>query len=129
MKVDINITAIIILVIFIGGAYGFYRYAMGSQYRISADTAKKLLADKQFDVVVDVRTVIERNTLGSYPGSVHIPSQELTKKMPMMFPKKETHVLVYCNTGQRARAATEILQGMGYTNAVYIASGHRSIMM
>jgi phage shock protein E len=128
MKVDINITAIVILVIFIGGAYGFYRYAMDSQYRISADTAKKLLATKQFDVVVDVRTVIERNTLGSYPGSVHIPSQELTKKMPMMFPDKETRILVYCNTGQRARTATEILQSMGYTNAVYIASGHTSIM-
>ncbi len=129
MKVDINITAIIILIIFIGGAYGFYRYAMDSQYRISADTAKKLLADKQFDVVLDVRTLLERNTMGSYPGSVHIPSQELTKKVYMMFPNKETRILVYCNTGQRARAATEILQGMGYTNTVYIASGHRSIMM
>ena len=128
MKVDINITAIIILVIFIGGAYGFYRYAMDSQYRVSSETAKKLLADKQFDVVIDVRTLLERNTMGSYPGSVHIPSQELTKNMQMMFPNKETRVLVYCNTGQRARVATDIFQGMGYTNAVYIASGHRSIM-
>lgn len=128
MKVNIHITAIVILIIFIACAYGLYHYAMYSQHRISAETAKTLLANKQIDMVVDVRTILERNTLGYYPGSVHIPSQELTKKMSEMFPNKETHILVYCNTGQRARVATEILQHMGYTNAVYIASGHRSIM-
>lgn len=129
MKLTIHITTLLFLVIFIGIVYVAYQYAMGSQYRISADTAKKLLAAKQFDVVMDVRTVVERNTLGYYPGSVHIPSQELAKKMPLMYPNKDTRILVYCNTGQRARAATEILQGMGYTNAVYIASGHRSILL
>lgn len=129
MKLTIHITSLLFLVICIGIVYVAYRYAMESQYRISADTAKNLLASKQIDVVLDVRTNLERNTLGYYPGSVHIPRQELEKKMPMMYPNKGTRILVYCNTGQRARAATEILQGMGYTNAVYIVSGHRSIMV
>jgi rhodanese-related sulfurtransferase len=101
---------------------------MDSQYRISAETAKKLLVTKQFDAVLDVRTALERNTMGFYPGSVHIPSQELSQKIPTMYPNKSARLLVYCNTGQRARAVTEILQGMGYTNTVYVASGHRSLM-
>ena len=128
MKVDINITVIVILVVFTFIVYGFYRYATNSQYNISAQTAKRLIANHQIDVILDVRTLLERNTLGAYPGSVHIPRQELREKIPHQFPNKNTRILVYCNTGQRARAATEILQDMGYSHTVYIASGHRSIM-
>lgn len=123
-----NSTAILFGVLFIYVAYWLYNYAMDSQYRISAETAKKLLAANQIDAVLDVRTALERNTLGFYPGSVHIASQELQTKMPALYPNKSVRLLVYCNTGQRARAATEILHGMGYTNAVYIASGHSSLM-
>jgi phage shock protein E len=123
-----NGIAILFGVLFIVIAYWLYNYAMDSQYRISAETAKKLLATKQIDAVIDVRTMLERNTMGFYPGSIHIPSQELRQKIPAMYPDKSARLFVYCNTGQRARAATEILQGMGYTHTVYVASGHTSLM-
>ena len=115
-----------ILIVYL--AYQLYTYVMGSEYRISAAEARKLLREKQFDIVLDVRTALERETLGYYPGSLHLPSADLTKKMPELFPNKSTRILVYCNNGPRARAATDKLHELGYTNAVYIASGHGSLM-
>lgn len=115
-----------ILIVYL--AYQLYTYVMGSEYRISAAEARKLLREKQFDIVLDVRTALERETVGYYPGSLHMPSADIPKKMPELFPNKSTRVLVYCNNGPRARAATDKLHELGYKNAVYIASGHGSLM-
>jgi len=105
-----------------------YRYAMDSPFRIDSVVAKEMLASNQFDVVLDVRTDLERSTLGFYPGSIHVPSAKLESAIERVIPDKTTRILVYCNTGQRARNATEKMRTLGYTNAVYIASGHRSLM-
>ncbi len=125
MKTPLIIALVILIVVLF---YQLYTYVMGSEYRIPAATAKKLLREKQFDIVLDVRTALERETLGYYPGSLHLPSADLTKKMPELFPNKSTRILVYCNNGPRARAATDKLHELGYINAVYIASGHGSLM-
>lgn len=105
-----------------------YAYAVTSPYRIDAAEARKRLSTGQFDVVLDVRTVAERELIGSYPGSVHIPAAELEKEFPPKFPNKEVRVLVYCNTGQRARRATEKLHALGYPNVVYIAGSHLTLL-
>lgn len=105
-----------------------YRYAMDSPFRVDSSVAKEMLASNQFDVVLDVRTDLERSTLGFYPGSIHVPSAELEATIQRVIPDKSSRILVYCNTGQRARKATEKMRTLGYTNAVYIASGHRSLM-
>ena len=68
-----------------------------------------MIKDKKIDIVLDVRTDIERNTLGYYPGSIHIQSSELEKRMKNEYPNKNLHIIVYCNTGHRARMATEKL--------------------
>ncbi len=125
MKTPLIIALVIIIVVLF---YQLYNYVMGSQYRISAATARKLLREKQFDIVLDVRTALERETLGYYSGSLHMPSADIAKKMPELFPNKSTRILVYCNNGPRARAATDKLHELGYKNAVYIASGHGSLM-
>ena len=116
---------VVVAVIFAAIAY---LYATDSPYRISAPDAKKLIQGGQVDLILDVRTAVERATLGFYPGSVPIPSADLEEKMPALYPNKQTRILAYCNTGHRARMATDKLHGMGYTNAVFISSTYGSLL-
>ena len=108
--------------------YLLYTYAVGSKWRISASEARQRLSRGEFDVVLDVRTGLERATLGSYPGSVHIPAADLERDMSARFPDKGLSILVYCNTGHRARRATDKLHALGYVNARYISSSHLSLL-
>ena len=105
-----------------------YRYAIDSPYYISASDAKRMIENKQFDVILDVRTDLERESLGFYPGSIHIQSADLAKRMPVQFPNKNVRILSYCNTGQRSRIATEKLHELGYRNALYIATTYGTLL-
>ena len=116
----IAIVALIILGVFA------YQYAVDSPYRISAEVAKQWLSD--MDLVLDVRTDVERATLGFYPGSVHIQSADLDTAMPQLYPNKDIRILAYCNTGHRARMATDKLRALGYKNSVYIATQYTSLL-
>ena len=95
---------------------------------ISAEKARTLLNQKKIDVVLDVRTNIERDVFGFFPGSIHIPSGSLTKEVLSKLPNKDVQILVYCNTGQRARMATETLQTLGYKNVMYIPTSHVALL-
>lgn len=122
------IILILVIFIFITFIYFSYQYAVSSKYRVSSEKAKEMIKDKKIDIVLDVRTDIERNTLGYYPGSIHIQSSELEKRMKNEYPNKNLHIIVYCNTGHRARMATEKLHDMGYKNTMYISSTYNSLM-
>ena len=117
-----------VLVFFGVFVYYAYEYAVDSPYRISSENAKEKLKHHEFDVILDVRTDLERETLGVYPGSVHIESADLEAKMPAMYPNKGIRILAYCNTVHRARMATDKLHKLGYKNSVYISSNHTSLM-
>jgi len=108
--------------------YYLYDYAVNSPYKINPSVAKKMIQNKEFDLILDVRTDLELQTLGYYPGSVHIQSADLKNQMHRKFPNKNIHILAYCNSGQRARKATEILHELGYKNALYIATPYTTIM-
>lgn len=105
-----------------------YRYAVVSNFRISSEEAKKRIQTKQVDLILDVRTNFERDTLGYYPGSVHIQSADLEKEMAKRYPDKNIRILAYCNTGHRARKATDKLQELGYTNVRYISSSYTTLL-
>lgn len=104
-----------------------YKYATDSPYLISAEEAKKRIGEKRIDVVLDVRTDWERANLGVYPGSLHIQSADLEREAPLQIPDKNARILAYCNTGHRARMATDKLHSLGYKNAVYISGRHTTI--
>lgn len=104
-----------------------YLYATDSPYRISSPEAKRRIQNGDVDVILDVRTKLERDTLGVYPGSLPIPSADLDAKIPAMVPNKNARILAYCNTGHRARMATDKLRALGYKNAVYISSTYTSL--
>lgn len=100
--------------------YFLYKYAMTGAAYISAEDAKKKLVNNEIDIVLDVRTNMEYN-LGHYPNAKHIPITLLKERAVNELPDRLSHILVYCNTGQRARKASEILMGLGYKNVRYIA--------
>jgi rhodanese-related sulfurtransferase len=116
----IVILLVFILIIFL------YCYAMNSPYRVSSEEAKEII--KKGALVLDVRTDFERSTLGYYPNSVHIPSSDLEERMPSEYPNKNINIVAYCNSGQRARIATEKLHSLGYTNSVYIVSTYGTLL-
>ncbi len=115
------ITLIVVLIM-------LHRYANESPFKISSATAKQLISANKFAGILDVRTAAEREVLGYYPGSFHVPASDLDVIVPQMFPDKNVALLVYCNTGQRARRATEKLHALGYKNTVYISGGHKDLM-
>lgn len=119
----------IAMLLIVGTTVFYYLYilATDSQWRISASEAREKLARGYFDVVLDVRTLAERQTLGFYPNSVHIPSGDIAALMPLRYPDKGISLLIYCNTGHRARLATDKLHDLGYVNAQYISSTHLSL--
>jgi rhodanese-related sulfurtransferase len=69
--------------------------------------------------VVDVRTKAEWNA-GHYPTAVHIPANRIEEGAKTLLNSGD-HILIYCNTGTRARKAAEKLESMGYKNVHYIA--------
>jgi rhodanese-related sulfurtransferase len=125
MKKYIFLFILCIITLFFGYAYF---YAINSPYKISSTDAKQLIQQGKIDIILDVRTDLERETLGYYPGSIHIQSADLDKIMPIKYPNKNIYILAYCNTGQRARAATEKLHKLGYNNSFYIISGYTSLL-
>ncbi len=118
------------LFILVAGAVFYYLYVLAtdSQWRISAAEAREKLGRGYFDVVLDVRTAAERRALGFYPASVHMPAGDLEQLMSLRYPEKGISILVYCNTGHRARLATDKLHEMGYVNAQYVSSSHTSLL-
>jgi len=102
-------------------ALAYYTYA-GPQL-ITPSRAKRLV--KEGAVVVDVRTALEFKA-GHFPGAVHIPVTNIGKAA---LPKKmfSSPVVVYCNTGQRARYAAERLLERGVPDVYYIAGTYKSL--
>jgi phage shock protein E len=118
-----------LLILVIGIAiYQLYMIAMDSPHRISSADARKRLAEHKVDLVLDVRTEAERKALGFFPRSIHMPRDRLESDFSRAFPDMSIRVLIYCNTGQRARLATDTLHSMGYTNTKYITGTHLSLM-
>jgi len=119
---------IVVALVLVSMLYGGYQYAVFSPYRVSSEKAKDMIQNNNIDVILDVRTDMERSTLGYYPGSIHVPRADLEHRIMADYPNKDTRIIVYCNTGHRARMATDALQEMGYHNARYISSTYASLM-
>jgi rhodanese-related sulfurtransferase len=113
----------LLLVLALSVVGGILYYTFYSPYLISAEEAKKMIRDKKVDVVVDVRSKMEYN-LGHYPEALHIPTQALQDQVETLIPDKNTRILIYCNTGQRARYATDVLKAKGYKNVQFIAGSY-----
>lgn len=119
MKVWIGLVLLVLL--------GLIWYSYSSPLRVSASEAKRRIKSHEIDRIVDVRTDLEVETTGSYPESIHIPAGELPVRAASTLGKND-RILLYCNTGQRARSSAETLQGLGYTNVRYIAEPYAFLL-
>lgn len=102
-------------------------YTFNSPLVISAEEAKKGIAEGKFPIILDVRTDLEYN-LGHYPEAVHIPTANLANEVETKLPNKKTPVLIYCNTGQRSRYAADLLKKKGYESVRYITGPYWSLL-
>ena len=92
---------------------------------VSSKEANKLIRAGKIKKVIDVRTIAEYRA-GHYKGAVHIPVNKINKKTTTELPKKG--LLVYCNTGQRARFAAEKLEELGFEDVYYIAGTYKGLL-
>jgi phage shock protein E len=122
MKPGLILAIVTLLAIAMVLYYTFY-----SPLLISAEEAKKAIANREFPIVLDVRTDTEYN-LGHYPEAIHIPTAKLDQMASEKLPNKNIGILVYCNTGQRSRYAADMLKAKGYKNVRYISGPYWSLL-
>ena len=66
-------------------------------------------------ILIDVRSKQEYKE-GHIAEAISIPYYELWKKASEQIKDKNTKIIIYCNTGSRAKKAEKILKKLGYTN-------------
>jgi rhodanese-related sulfurtransferase len=108
----------------VGGLAALTAYTYFGQNLISSEEAKRLIKDGKIKAVIDVRTATEWRA-GHYRGALHIPVDKINEKTVAELPKRG--LLVYCNTGQRARFAAEKLEDLGFKDVYYIAGLYSSL--
>ena len=108
-----------------GALSGALAYTFMGQNLISTSEAKRLIKEGKIKKVIDVRTIAEYRA-GHYPKALHIPVNKINEKTTTELPKKG--LLVYCNTGQRARFAAEKLEELGFEDVYYIAGHYSSLL-
>jgi phage shock protein E len=112
-------------IVIIGGLAAATAYTFLGQNLVSPEEAKRLIKEGKIKKVIDVRTTVEYRA-GHYPRALHIPIDKINEKTTVELPKKG--LLVYCNTGQRARFAAEKLVDLGFTQVYYIAGHYSSLL-
>ena len=80
---------------------------------ISPEEAQKRLKSGEDVILLDVRTPGEYAE-NHIPGSVLIPVDELEKCAETELPDKSKVLFVYCRSGNRSTAASNILTELGY---------------
>lgn len=115
----------------LSGFYALYAtfkyYSLSGKNLIHCNDAKKMIKNDKIKYIIDVRTKAEWN-IGHYSHAIHVPITSLSKKiLNEIISNKNKGILVYCNTGQRARRAAEIIESYGYSKVYYI-EGHYSCL-
>jgi phage shock protein E len=103
------------------GIYSFAKYyALSGVGALDADEAAKFMKDDRVKYVIDVRTLMEWN-MGHNKDALHIPVTEFRADHPKFRNiSRSAGVLLYCNTGQRARYAAGLMRGYGFKNVYYL---------
>jgi rhodanese-related sulfurtransferase len=105
---------------------GLKYYSLTGEGLVSSTEARDMLRKKEIDYIIDVRTDMEYRR-GHYKKSLNIPITELTNKSLKNI-RKNSKILIYCNTGQRARRASDRMRDMGYKNVYYIDGSYKGLL-
>ena len=82
--------------------------------QIDQETAKRMMAEDDGSVVVDVRRFDEFRE-GHIPGAICLPNETIGAEPPEELPNPAQTILIYCRSGNRSKQAAEKLAALGYT--------------
>jgi rhodanese-related sulfurtransferase len=86
---------------------------------------EQLLAAKEGSLLVlDVRSDHEFDR-GHIPDAVHIPQQQLAKRLAELSGWRDKSVVVYCETGYRAQLAASMLAEEGFNKVYHLVGDMR----
>lgn len=94
---------------------------------LSASKVRRFMDKGSITAIIDVRSDAEWSQ-GHYMDAKHIPFQtvsETTLRKNEL--KKDDIIVLYCNTGQRAKYAANLLKSCGFQNVFYINSNYESL--
>ena len=75
-----------------------------------------MMNESDENIILDVREDFEYAS-GHIPNAQLLPLGEIdAESAEAVIPSKESTVLVYCRSGNRSKAAAELLVELGYTN-------------
>jgi rhodanese-related sulfurtransferase len=106
---------------------GFILLVVGASYGITyahANSGKGMkhpehVSTNNYDYIIDIRKRKEYH-IDAHPNAINIPMSKLRKKIQLKVENKNSWILVYGQTGSRARIAAERLRNLGYTNVHYL---------
>lgn len=111
---------------------GYSIYAFANYYTLTGiqliepNIAKTKISNNEIKLIIDIRTKMEWN-IGHYLNAVHIPLGTLNTNSISKEYKNEG-ILIYCNSGQRARVAAEKLKKYGFSKVYYIPGTYKTII-
>lgn len=87
-------------------------------------TAKEVLeeVDKCDYFILDVRSSLEFKQ-GHIEDAVNVDVEELNENILDLIPNKDRKILVYCQSGNRSKIASERLASYGYTHVYNLVGG------
>ena len=93
--------------------------------KITSEKAKKMISNKKFYKIIDVRTKKEWDE-GHHPYAMNIPLNEFKNFNFNKLNKKP--IFIYCRSGRRALVAAKKLVKKGFNNIYYIGKTYKSLL-
>lgn len=82
-------------------------------FEIDSKEALQMMKEDKDALVLDVRSYAEYKQ-GHIKNAINVPQEEI-KNIGKKIPNKNAKILIYCNTGRRAKLASDEMIEMGYT--------------
>ena len=92
---------------------------MKYENEINLNQFKCLRQNNKDVILLDVRSPQEYSE-NHMPGSICIPSYDITKVVEKILPNKNTFIVAYCENGIRSKKTADVLKDLGYTNVYYL---------
>lgn len=89
---------------------------------INYEKLRELLKNECNVILIDARSPQEFLE-GRIEGSINVPWYDISKRASLLFPNKNSHIIVYCQSGERSKKACKVLEKLGYVNLYDLIGG------
>ncbi len=84
--------------------------------------AREMLKNDKEMLLIDVRSPQEYKE-SHLDGAINLPLYDIEQKAQEQIKRKDTPIIIYCQSGSRSRRAMQILRQEGYENFYEIKGG------